>query len=60
MAIPEKRQAGDSVPGLGVVFVAGAGVPFLPRDKALRAVQRIQRTLAHDGHGSLAEALWPA
>eukprot|EP00965_Chrysotila_dentata_P070003 2312214-Pleurochrysis_carterae.AAC.1 len=47
MAIPEKRQAGTSVLWLGVVLVAGAGVLYLPRDKALRAVQRIQRTLAH-------------
>eukprot|EP00965_Chrysotila_dentata_P112533 3719739-Pleurochrysis_carterae.AAC.1 len=37
MAIPEKWQAGTSVLWLGVVFVAGAGMLFLPRDKALRA-----------------------
>eukprot|EP00965_Chrysotila_dentata_P203985 6182065-Pleurochrysis_carterae.AAC.3 len=47
MAIPEERQAGASVLWLGVVFVAAAGVLFLPRNKALRAVDRIQRTLAH-------------
>eukprot|EP00965_Chrysotila_dentata_P083993 2772483-Pleurochrysis_carterae.AAC.1 len=47
MAIPEKRQAGTAVLWLGVIFVAAAGVLFLPRDKALRAVDRIQRTLAH-------------
>eukprot|EP00965_Chrysotila_dentata_P023465 777754-Pleurochrysis_carterae.AAC.1 len=47
MAIPEKRQAGSSVIWLGVVFVAAAGVLFLPRNKAARAVDRIQRTLAH-------------
>eukprot|EP00965_Chrysotila_dentata_P119077 3936825-Pleurochrysis_carterae.AAC.1 len=34
MAIPEKRQAGSAVLWLGVVFVAAAGVLFLPRDKA--------------------------
>eukprot|EP00965_Chrysotila_dentata_P038486 1279058-Pleurochrysis_carterae.AAC.1 len=37
IAILEKRQAGTSVLWLGIVFVAGAGVLFLPRDKALRA-----------------------
>eukprot|EP00965_Chrysotila_dentata_P254788 6211990-Pleurochrysis_carterae.AAC.8 len=37
MAIPEKRKAGSSVLWLGVVFVAAAGVLFLPRDKAVRA-----------------------
>eukprot|EP00965_Chrysotila_dentata_P084410 2787378-Pleurochrysis_carterae.AAC.1 len=47
MAIPEKRQAGASVLWLGVTFVAAAGMLFLPRDKALRTVDRIQRTLAH-------------
>eukprot|EP00965_Chrysotila_dentata_P049634 1645765-Pleurochrysis_carterae.AAC.1 len=47
MAITEKRQAGSSVLWLGVVFVAAAGVLFLPRDKAVRAVDRIQSTLAH-------------
>eukprot|EP00965_Chrysotila_dentata_P165789 5473959-Pleurochrysis_carterae.AAC.2 len=47
MAIPKKRQAGASVLLLGVVFVAAAGVLFLPRDKALWAVDRIQRMLAH-------------
>eukprot|EP00965_Chrysotila_dentata_P232495 6198998-Pleurochrysis_carterae.AAC.1 len=41
MAIPEKRQAGASVLWLGGIFVAAAGVLFLPRDKALRAVDRI-------------------
>eukprot|EP00965_Chrysotila_dentata_P028145 935840-Pleurochrysis_carterae.AAC.1 len=46
MAIPEKRQAGTSVLWLGIIFVAAAGVLFLPRDKALRAVDRIQCTLA--------------
>eukprot|EP00965_Chrysotila_dentata_P123386 4077606-Pleurochrysis_carterae.AAC.1 len=46
MAIPEKRQAGTSVLWLGIVFVAVAGVLFLPRDKALRAIDRIQGTLA--------------
>eukprot|EP00965_Chrysotila_dentata_P024534 812188-Pleurochrysis_carterae.AAC.1 len=47
MAIPDKRQAGTLVLWLGVVFVTRAGVLFLPRDKALRAVQCIQHTLAH-------------
>eukprot|EP00965_Chrysotila_dentata_P172290 5686130-Pleurochrysis_carterae.AAC.3 len=47
MAIPEKCQAGTSFLRLGVVFVAAAGVLFLPRDKAVRAVERIQRTLSH-------------
>eukprot|EP00965_Chrysotila_dentata_P036108 1202174-Pleurochrysis_carterae.AAC.2 len=45
MAIPEKRQAGTSVLWLGVIFVATAGVLFLPRNKALRAIDRIQCTL---------------
>eukprot|EP00965_Chrysotila_dentata_P177002 5845437-Pleurochrysis_carterae.AAC.1 len=48
MAIPEKRQAGSAVLWLGVVFVAVAGLLFLPRDKAVRAVDRIQRTLSHN------------
>eukprot|EP00965_Chrysotila_dentata_P257877 6213029-Pleurochrysis_carterae.AAC.2 len=30
MAIPEKRQEGTSVLWLGVIFVAAAGVLFLP------------------------------
>eukprot|EP00965_Chrysotila_dentata_P000879 27926-Pleurochrysis_carterae.AAC.1 len=47
MAIPEKRQAGASVLWLEVIFIAAAGVLFLQRDKVLRAVDRIQRTLAH-------------
>eukprot|EP00965_Chrysotila_dentata_P092925 3068258-Pleurochrysis_carterae.AAC.1 len=48
MAIPEKRQAGSAVLWLlEAVFVAAAGVLFLPRDKADRAVDRIQRTLSH-------------
>eukprot|EP00965_Chrysotila_dentata_P094382 3120456-Pleurochrysis_carterae.AAC.2 len=47
MVIPEQRQAGSSVLWLGVVFVAAAGVLFLLRDKDVRAVERIQRTLAH-------------
>eukprot|EP00965_Chrysotila_dentata_P097724 3231063-Pleurochrysis_carterae.AAC.1 len=46
MAIPEKRQAGTSVLWLGIIFVAVAGVLFLPRNKALRAIDRIQGTLA--------------
>eukprot|EP00965_Chrysotila_dentata_P030880 1028693-Pleurochrysis_carterae.AAC.1 len=41
MAIPEKRQAGTSVLWLGIIFVATARVLFLPRDKALRAIDRI-------------------
>eukprot|EP00965_Chrysotila_dentata_P102744 3392339-Pleurochrysis_carterae.AAC.1 len=41
MAIPEKRHAGTSVLWLGIIFVAAAGVLFLPRDKALRAIDRI-------------------
>eukprot|EP00965_Chrysotila_dentata_P198161 6178624-Pleurochrysis_carterae.AAC.3 len=47
MAILEKRQAGTFVLRLGVVFVVAAGVLILPRDKAVRAVERIKRTLAH-------------
>eukprot|EP00965_Chrysotila_dentata_P258431 6213216-Pleurochrysis_carterae.AAC.1 len=47
MAIPEKRQASSAVLWLEIVFVAAAGVLFLPRDKAVRAVERIQRTLSH-------------
>eukprot|EP00965_Chrysotila_dentata_P241916 6204567-Pleurochrysis_carterae.AAC.3 len=47
MAISEKRQAGSSILWLGVVFVAAASVLFLPRDKAVRAVERIQRTLPY-------------
>eukprot|EP00965_Chrysotila_dentata_P080766 2664827-Pleurochrysis_carterae.AAC.4 len=46
IAIPEKRQAGTSVLRLGMIFVAAPGVLFLPRDKDLRAVDRIQCTLA--------------
>eukprot|EP00965_Chrysotila_dentata_P206589 6183618-Pleurochrysis_carterae.AAC.1 len=45
MASPEKRQAGTSVLWLWVVFVAAAGCLCLPRDKADRAVERIQLTL---------------
>eukprot|EP00965_Chrysotila_dentata_P133253 4406465-Pleurochrysis_carterae.AAC.1 len=41
MAIPEKRQAGTSVLWLRIIFVAAAGMLFLSRDKALRAVDRI-------------------
>eukprot|EP00965_Chrysotila_dentata_P233032 6199339-Pleurochrysis_carterae.AAC.2 len=47
MAIPEKRQAGSAVLWLGVIIVAAAGVLFLPRDKAVRAVDRIRRMLSH-------------
>eukprot|EP00965_Chrysotila_dentata_P146742 4845745-Pleurochrysis_carterae.AAC.1 len=46
MDIPEKRQAGATVLWLGIVFVAVAGVLFLPRDEALRTIDRIQCTLA--------------
>eukprot|EP00965_Chrysotila_dentata_P231110 6198161-Pleurochrysis_carterae.AAC.3 len=47
MAILEKWQRGASVLWLGVVFVAAVGVLFcFGSDKALRAVDRIQRTLA--------------
>eukprot|EP00965_Chrysotila_dentata_P136580 4516861-Pleurochrysis_carterae.AAC.1 len=46
MAIPEKRQAGSAVLWLGIVFVPAAGVLFLPRDEAVRAVDKIQRTLS--------------
>eukprot|EP00965_Chrysotila_dentata_P030806 1026565-Pleurochrysis_carterae.AAC.3 len=41
IVVPEKRQAGTSVLWLVVIFVAAAGVLFMPRDKALRAVDRI-------------------
>eukprot|EP00965_Chrysotila_dentata_P064541 2140194-Pleurochrysis_carterae.AAC.1 len=47
MAIPKKGRAGSSVLWLGIVFIAGAGVNFLPRDKAVRAVANMQRMLAH-------------
>eukprot|EP00965_Chrysotila_dentata_P163375 5396251-Pleurochrysis_carterae.AAC.1 len=40
MAIPEKRQAGTIVLWLEIIFVAATGVLFLPRDKALRAIDR--------------------
>eukprot|EP00965_Chrysotila_dentata_P095914 3169641-Pleurochrysis_carterae.AAC.1 len=58
MAIPEKRQAGSAVLWLGVIFVAAAGVLFLPCDKGGR--QDPAHALAQYGHSGVAQIVWAA
>eukprot|EP00965_Chrysotila_dentata_P154138 5094221-Pleurochrysis_carterae.AAC.2 len=45
---PSPRNAEGRL--LGIVFVAKAGILFLPRDEAPRAVTNIKRVLAHAAH----------
>ena len=46
MAIPQKRMLGSWLRWLGILFFAGLGFVLIPKDKIMRAVSSIQRTLS--------------